>query len=127
MSTQEIPREQWNNFFDSFSRQHEGWLATLEVLADDVGAQEQAHEMPFEGISLDSLDGESEAVLISVGRTKSVHITHRIDRPVHIWLEQTPAGANASLQIEANDESKTLLRFRSPMLPEFVDGVVLDN
>jgi hypothetical protein len=28
------------------------------------------------------------------------------------------------LEIESSDESKALLRFRSPLLPEFVDGVV---
>jgi hypothetical protein len=125
MPTQEIPREQWNNFFDSFNRQHEGWLATLEVFATDAGAQQEALDMPFEGISLASEKGES-AVLISVGKSPPDHVSHKIDHPVHIWLQQTPAGADAALEIEAEDDSKTLLRFRSPTLPEFVDGVVLD-
>ena len=52
MSTQEIPRNQWNTFFDSFSRQHEGWLATLELLNTDLGAQEEANELSFEGTRL---------------------------------------------------------------------------
>jgi hypothetical protein len=126
MPTQEIPREQWNDFFDSFSRQHEGWLATLEVFATDAGAQQEAPDMPFKGISLDSKESESEAVLINVGKTPADHVSHKIDHPVHIWLQQTAVGADASLEIEAEDDSKTLLRFRSPTLPEFVDGVVLD-
>jgi hypothetical protein len=53
MPTQEIPREQWTNFFNSFNRQHEGWLATLEVFATDAAAQEEARDLPFEGISVD--------------------------------------------------------------------------
>ena len=126
MPTQEIPREQWNNFFNSFSRQHEGWLATLEVFATDPGAQQEVSDVPFEGISLDSDNYKTGAVVINVGKTSADHVSHKIDHPVHIWLQQTEAGADAALEIEAEDDSKTLLRFRSPTLPEFVDGVVLD-
>ena len=123
MDTQEIPREQWKSFFDSFSRQHEGWLATLEVFAD-FGAQPEAEELPFEGISLESNDGDSDSVIISFGRSPDDHVTHTIQQPTQLWLQQTPEGADASLEIRAKDNSNTLLRFRSPVLPEFVDGVV---
>jgi hypothetical protein len=124
MPTQEIPREEWQGFFEVFSRQHEGWLATLELLGSDIGAQEEAHELPLEGLSLDSGGNESEAIVISLGRTRRDHVTHTIKQPEHVWLEQTAEGANAALEIESSDESKALLRFRSPLLPEFVDGVV---
>jgi hypothetical protein len=65
-------------------------------------------------------------VLINVGKTPADHVSHKIENPVHIWLQKTEAGANAAVEIEAEDDSKTLLRFRSPMPPELVDGVVLD-
>lgn len=125
MSTQEIPREEWTNFFDSFSRQHQGWLATLEVLGSDIGAQQEADQLPFEGISLSS-DDEEAAVLINVGKSVD-HVSHSIRQPKHVWLQRTPEGANESIEIEAEGDSKTLLRFRSPMLSEFVDGVVLEQ
>lgn len=127
MSTQEIPREQWPSFFEVFSLQHEGWLATLEVLDLDIGAQQETRELPLEGVSVDSEDDEGEAIVISLGRTRADHITHTIVEPEHVWLEQTAEGADAALEIEASDESKALLRFRSPKLPEFVDGVVSDQ
>jgi hypothetical protein len=126
MPTQEIPRPEWNNFFDSFSRQHEGWLATLEVLAGEMGAQEEAHELPLEGVSVGSGADEPETIAISIGKTPDDHITHTIVKPSHVWLQQTSEGANAALEIESEDETKTLLRFRSPVPPEFVDGVVLE-
>jgi len=124
MSTQEIPREEWQSFFEVFSRQHEGWLATLELLGSDIGAQEEAHELPLEGLSVES--DEAKAIVISLGRSPQYHVTHTISRPEHVWLEQTPEGANAALEIESRGDSKALLRFRSPILPELVDGVVLD-
>lgn len=124
MSTQSIPREQWNNFFDSFSRQHEGWLATLEVFDNDIGAQEQARELPLSGISLSSAKDE-DSIALMLGREPEDHITHIIEEPEQVWVEKTVDGVNAALEIESKDQTKTLLRFRSPVLPELVDGVVL--
>ena len=126
MQTQEIPRHEWNNFFDSFSRQHEGWLATLEVFDSEVGAQEEAHELPLEGVSVASEADKSESITISLGRTPEDHISHTITKPEHVWLEKTDDGADAALEIESEDEPKILLRFRSPVPPEFVDGVVAE-
>ena len=126
MPTQEIPRNEWSTFFDGFSRQHEGWLATLEVFAPDIGAQEEAHELPLEGISIASEDGSAETIAINLGKSLEDHITHVISAPEHVWLEQTSGGANAALEIESENQTKTLLRFRSALPAEMVDGVVLD-
>ena len=125
MPTQAIPREQWNNFFDSFSRQHEGWLATLEIFDTDLGAQEEARELPLTGISLSSAKNE-DGIALSLGNDPGDHITHMISEPEQVWVETTSEGVNAALEIESKDRTKTLLRFRSPVLPELVDGVVLD-
>src|SRR2546430_12912880 len=126
MQSQELPRQEWNNFFDSLSRQHEGWLATLQVFGSDVGAQEEAHELPLEGVSVASEADKSESIAINMGRTPEDHISHTITKPEHVWLEKTDNGADAALEIESENEPKTLLRFRSPMPPEFVDGVVAE-
>jgi hypothetical protein len=126
MPTQEIPREDWSNFFDVFSRQHEGWLATLEVFGPEVGAQEEAHQLPFEGISIASEGNGADAIAINLGKTAEDHVTHTITKPEHVWLEQTSGGANAALEIESENQNKALLRFRSALPPEMVDGVVVD-
>jgi len=127
MQTQEIPKSEWRGFFDRFSQQHEGWLATLEVLGADLGAQEEGRELPLAGVSLSSGGDESEAISIDLGMTPDKHVSHAISAPTGVWLEQTEEGANAALEIEVADGTKTLLRFRSPMPAEFVDGVVLDT
>ncbi len=33
----EIPRGEWIQFLNDFSRRHQGWLTTLEVSGRDVG------------------------------------------------------------------------------------------
>src|SRR5437762_13120317 len=106
MTTKEIPRPEWNSFFDAFSRQHEGWLATLEIFAPDLGAQEEAHELPLEGISIFSEGGGGTAIAINLGKTPEDHVTHTVTKPEHVWLEQTSGGANAALEIESEDQNK---------------------
>jgi hypothetical protein len=125
MSTQEIPRDKWAPFLNGFSQQHEGWLVTLEVFSPDIGAQQQAKELPLEGITIASGEDEPETIAISVGRNPADHITHTVDSPAHIWLQRTSAGANAALEIESEDATRTLLRFRSAWPAEMVDGVIL--
>ena len=122
MSTREVTRNEWTNFFDVFSKQHEGWIASLEVLGDEVGAQTEAVELPFEGISV--AEDEPQSLIINLRGTADDHVSHTIERPQHIWFRKTEEGANDSLEIVEEGNQKTLLRFRSPMRPELVDGIV---
>ena len=78
MPTREIPRAEWNAFFETFSKQHEGWLATVEVLGEEIGAQEEAHELPLVGITADLKGSDADAVSIIVGKRAEDHITHTI-------------------------------------------------
>jgi hypothetical protein len=127
MATQEIPRDEWTTFLDIFSQQHEGWLSTLEILGTDIGAQEEGRDLPLEGITATPTDSPPETIAISLGKAPEDHVTHTINKPTRVWLEQTSEGANAALEIESADEVKTLLRFRSALPADIVDGVVLEK
>jgi hypothetical protein len=124
MKTKEIPKNEWPEFFDSFSRQHEGWLVTLEIFGTDIGAQVEERELAFEGIVDEWDEVQGNEIVIMIGAKPDDHITHSISRPTQVSLEQTDEGADAALAIKSGDGSTTLLRFRSPMLPEMVDAVV---
>jgi len=119
--TTEIPSDEWTSFLDSFSRRHEGWLATLEVIGPEIGAQIQASELPLEGISASP---KPKSISISLGSEPSNHLTHTISSPVQLWLRRTTQGADEALEIESTDGAKTLLLFRSAMPTEMVDGLI---
>ena len=124
MKTTAIPRSEWPKFFDSFSRQHEGWLATLEIFASDIGAQVEERELAFEGIVDEWDEALGNQIIIMMGAKPDDHITHTIARPTDVSLEQTDEGADVALAIKSEAGALVLLRFRSAMLPEMVDGVV---
>jgi hypothetical protein len=127
MATKEIPRDEWTTFLDGWSQQHEGWLATLEILGTDIGAQQQVRDLPLEGITFSSRDSVPETIAISFGKSPEDHVTHTITKPTRMWLEQTSQGANAALEIESADDVKTLIRFRSALPADMVDGIVLEK
>ena len=123
MKTKEIAKNEWPPFFNSFSRQHEGWLATLEILGPEIGAQVEERQLAIEGI-VDELDEvQGNQIIIMNGSKPDDHITHRITRPIQVSVEQTDEGADVALAIKSADGVTALLRFRSPMLPELVDAV----
>lgn len=127
MATREIPRGEWVAFLDSFSRQHDGWLVTVEVLGLEIGAQVESREQPLRGITADLKDDGEDMISIFVGGKPDDHITHIIHAVTHIRLKETEQGAHEALHFEPKRGAATLLRFRSPMLSELVDGIVLDR
>ena len=120
----EIPREEWAEFLEGFSRQHEGWLVTVEVLGEEVGAQVEAEEKPLDGVTAALQLGGEDSISITVGRTPAERVTHNIAAPTHVRIEQAENGADMALQIESSGGATTLVRLRSAMLPEMLDGVV---
>lgn len=124
MQTKEINRSEWPSFFNSFSRAHEGWLATLEILGPDIGAQIEEHELAFEGITDESNESQGNTIMIMTGGKVDDHVTHTINRPTAVSLEQTDDGADAALAIKSEDGVTALLKFRSPVLSETVDALV---
>jgi hypothetical protein len=117
MATREIPRESWIEFFNGFSRRHEGWLVNVEVLGK-IGAQTEARELPLEGISAEH-GGRRVAITLGPRDRPAEHV---IEKPSHVRIEES-GGADLALQIESSEGEATLLSFRSPLPPEMVDGL----
>ena len=124
MQTREIPKHDWQTFCDAFSRQHEGWLVNVKVLGA-AGAQTETGDLPLAGIAADLKDGES-AISVLIGETSGQHVNHTITDVTHLWVEETDSGAHQALKIEDRGGEVTLIQFRSTILPEMVDGVVLE-
>jgi hypothetical protein len=122
MVTREIPRSEWTEFFDGFSRRHEGWLVTIEVLDKAIGAQVEAEDRPLKGITSDR-GGPDSDIEVMTGTGPEDTLTHIVAHPTRVQVEETPEGAEVAIEIESQSEGTTLVRFRSAVLPELVDGV----
>ena len=123
MKTQEIPKNEWTGFFDSFSRKYEGWLVSLEIFGNEIGAQVEERNLTLEGITAEWNETEGNTIMIMTGAKPDDHVTHSIAHPTQVYREQTDEGADAALAIKSVDGITTLLRFHSAVLPEMVDAV----
>jgi hypothetical protein len=121
-TTREIERKEWPDFFDAFSRRHEGWLVTIEVLDEELGAQIEVENKALKGIVVER-KGDPKVIDIFVWNQPDEDSCHIIDRPTRVWVEETGEGADAAIEIESEDHATTLLTLRTPTLPENVDGV----
>lgn len=79
MATQKIPREKWTEFFDNFSRSHRGWSVTVEGFGSELGAQVEAREMPFEGVTAEVNVRGRDAISVVLGDSPYRHVTHVSD------------------------------------------------
>ena len=127
MRTKEIPKDEWPKFIDNFSRKHEGWLVTLEMIGAEFGAQVQERELTLQGIVHEWDEIQGNQIVIMIGEKRDDHITHRIGSPTQVSLEQTDGEADVALAIKSADGVMALLRFLSPLLPEMSDGLVGQN
>ena len=123
MRTVEIPRQAWAERLNQFTAVHDGWLVSIDVLSPDMGAQRQVDKLPLLGISADRIDHDV-AVAVSVAQSGAGHLTHVIHEVTRIYVEQTDDGADAALETESADGTKTIVRFWVAAVPETVDGII---
>ena len=121
MLTVEIPREAWVEQLNEFTAIHEGWLVSVDVLAPEIGAQPEIVNLPLLAVSADRIDHDG-AIAVSV-LSATEHLTHMIHGVTRIYIERADDGADAALEIESVDGTRTILRFRVTALPETVDGI----
>lgn len=118
----EIPRGEWLSFLDSFSRQHEGWLVTLEVPEGQGRSGVEAQNLKFEGVTPEHSEGH-DRISIALGKAPDDHLTHFVSDPKRLLFLQAKSGGHVGLRIESADGGLTVIRFRGPAKPEDLDEV----
>ncbi len=112
MPTQEIPAEDWERFFEVFSRRHEGWRVTIQVVDGETGPGLEAREMSLTSITA-NLKDRNYAILIILCQDGPKHLTRVVSQPKCIRLKHTEEGVDEALIIESANGMTTLLRLRS--------------
>jgi len=126
MHAREIRRDEWVAFCESFSRQHDGWLTTVEVPGTTPDESVEPRVWALVRVSVDRGDQNEESISIVARDESQDHMTHTIKAPMHLRLMETEEGAHEGLEFQSKDGQTTIMRFRSPILPELVDGVTPD-
>ncbi len=124
MPTREISRDEWVSFFNYFSGLHEGWLVNVEEVGENIGTEVEVEGLPLRGINADLKDKE-DAVAITLGHDAHDNVDHIIENVAHVRLTQTDESEDEEVQIESEDGTITLVRFRATVLPETLDDAIM--
>jgi hypothetical protein len=113
-----IPQSSWFESLESLTKQHEGDLVTIEVLAIDLGDEYEAERVPFAYIEYDKHD---DAVNVAVGGRDGrypVVLRHTIEHPQRVETSTLAPGEEPTVSVTAADGVQTLVTFHiRPALP----------
>jgi hypothetical protein len=119
MRTQEIPRSEWSSFLESFATQHHGWLVNLDRQQMGNGSVPVLLHRPLDDIYLDKKTGHIVLTFKNEGKSSS----ETVEAPSRLRFLETKPGAHAGLEIQSLDGTSLVMRFRSAMPPEMIDGI----
>lgn len=123
MKRRVIAPEAWQEFFESFNGSHQGWLVGVDRFEEflDETVETRHRDGALRGVRLG--EPSKGSIELAVDDKASGHLeTEAVRGPHRIVLEQTEDNIDAGLEIDG-PQSCLILRFRSPVRPEQVDGI----
>ena len=113
MPTREIPRAEWKNYFDEFSRTRFDEMVTVELIFSPQSDPQYAlMHQPLVGISFAETGSEAGTIEIMVGGETTDSLTHTVTNPVHVYHKN----AAGLISDEVNPEE--VLEFTSSDAPQ---------
>ena len=121
MPTVDVPRNDWPEFLETFSRQHRAWLTTVEQPAGEVIAS-AGEPRPLAAVTPER-DGRRVSAIEIAFAGDSHGAVVRVENPASVRLRKTDEGADRGLEIVDDEGVCTRVRFRAAAIPEMLDGV----
>src|SRR5262249_6249672 len=113
-TTKQIPREEWTDYFDRFTREHlageQREAVTIEVMSPDIGDQVEAEIAHLAGLSYDP---RSQALEVWVEE----QLDHLAYYPTEVWVIEEDGGFLSAVEVVRSDGTKEVLRIQRSGLP----------
>ena len=107
-TTKQIARDDWNEYFERFTRQHLGddvpKAVTIELVSPRLGDQLEASDVRLLGITYDP---KSRAVKVFLEDRD-----HLVFEPAEIWVLEGESGFISTLEFAYEDGSKEIIYVR---------------
>jgi hypothetical protein len=122
MKSEKIPEFEWQDFFNSFSKQHLKWHSYIEVLNSHGSKQIISDNKPLKKIFV-SLDGSKNSLTIVLDSSEEIESDYKINNIEEIFLEEQE-GIHKGLKIITSEGNEVYLRFRSALPTDMLEGIV---
>jgi hypothetical protein len=131
MTTQDVPARQWQQFFDQFSRLHQG--KSVQIALIEPGGEPRAYAMNelFLGLVDEQHGQPGETVTVMLGGAADGAGSHSFARPMRVSLTEWNDAYSAELKITSADQRQLILQVgpAQEMLPPgtMTDGILLEK
>jgi hypothetical protein len=105
----QIPQDQWQDFFVTFSNGNRGRQIGLEVFDQQSGDSGVKNQGPLLAIDYDPV-GKGNDIVVTTGEDE-VGYSHTIGAPVEVLQAQHDNGEVAALEIIDQNNTKTVISF----------------
>jgi uncharacterized protein YuzE len=111
-----VAKEEWQTFFDTFTKMIEGRIVEIEVIGIEFGDQVEAESLPLNGLTYDPKADTFYVYVAAIERD----LGHAIPHPREILVRMGAAGLEQVVVVDS-DRHEHIVRLRQPlMLPEWV-------
>jgi len=113
MATQQVPRNQWNDFLADFSAHNQRRNVTVDFESTELGPQRLVDAKPLLAVEPDLKDEHEPAITVIAGDAEGgepAALTHQVLNPHAIWVKEDEAGKPEALDIEMED-GRTIIQF----------------
>jgi hypothetical protein len=118
ITTQEIPRSQWWQFFDDLGRLYDGWAIGIEVMNRDIGDQPASEGLILQAASFETEGSDAGDILFDIGDDEAVDLVHRIHEPRRVLAADLQPGTETDVQIESAEGTTIIHLRRRPEIPQ---------
>jgi hypothetical protein len=126
-TTRKVSDDDWANFCDTFSREHHGWLISVEVAGPEPDRSHEpatpkvlAQNLPLQEVREAQHNGDAE-IMITVG--EGADETSFLVEHVAAVFETSEAEKDTGMRIDSTNNTCTMLQFRVPATPQELDGI----
>ncbi len=113
MSTHALPPEEWQTFFDDFTRKHQGKLASIQLYGPGTLGKVEAKRLPFVGVAFEKKGSDASSVRVMLGDSTTDHITHEIPHADRVWSRPSAEDAGILLEVHGADDQTLVLHLHS--------------
>jgi len=117
-TTRKIPRDEWKDYFERFTKQHlrtqPPEAVTIELLSPTIGDQFEARLARLEGLTYDAKSSAFEVWL-------DEELDHLAFYPTDIWVVEEDRGFLSAIEIVRSDGAKEILNIQRSGPPATIE------
>jgi hypothetical protein len=104
-----VPKQEWHDFLEQLTKDHERDRVTIEVVGEEVGDQFEGTALPLDNIEYDFKDNLMVVAVGDDGGGSPVVLRHFVRNPEKVFFEPELGHGAWALDLVSRDGSQTIV------------------